>query len=207
MGQFQDMLDKINQVEAQGFDPYTESYSARIGKLETSPTAIDPTATTSPKTYTAEDISKSFTEGGLDDPFVNMIDETGGVNLSTFSTAFDQAKNLGISPQAYLDVAQNSFPEAFEKTYSGYKAITTEGGGIGFEKKEQPVQKSTKYRFEQGERQGNDREDGKFKKGDPVYMRFDESTGEHITYDTKEAYDEARENYKKLTGVDIKDDK
>ena len=35
MGYWQEELKRINQVESQGFNPYTESYSTRIGQLST----------------------------------------------------------------------------------------------------------------------------------------------------------------------------
>lgn len=60
MGYYQDLLNKIEIVESQGFNPYTETYSARIGQLETqsmptqenvvsSPSIDDPVSQISPQ--------------------------------------------------------------------------------------------------------------------------------------------------------------
>lgn len=189
MGYFGDLLKKIETVESQGFDPYTESYSARIGKL---PTTTDPTTTitTQPKTYTAQEISKSFTEKGLDDPFENIVDATGEINRSSFSTGFNNAKDVGIPQQSYIDVMKATNPDAFNKTFMGEDLKMTASGGLGFEANNKPVEKKLEKNVNYGKYWSNT--EHKY-----VYKRENEKTGEvYEIYDDPKKFKEDSDIYK-----------
>lgn len=182
MGYFGDLLKKIETVESQGFDPYTESYSARIGKL---PTTTDPTITTQPKTYTAQEVSKSFTDNNLSEPFGNLVTNDGDLNDSEINRVIREGSKLGMDQQALLDVIQASNPTAFNRAWNGQKAVVNNDGGIVLEKSED----KKRYKFE------------KTPKGrETLYQRIDLDTNESILYDGEKAYNNAREEYGKITG-------
>ena len=185
MGYFNDMLQKIQLVEASGFNPYTETYSARMSQIETEPT--QPTT-----------IPEAYVRAGYEDPFSNLVTDTGELNLSALSTGYNLAPQVGVEQQDYIDFVNREYQQNIEGYYGvGNTVEILEGGGLGVSK---PKTTKADYRFEQGLHQGDDILEGKFKKGDPIYYRWDDNTGEYITYDTKEAYDKAREEYKKTTG-------
>jgi hypothetical protein len=184
MGQFSDMLDKILLVEKQGFNPYTETYSARISQIDTEPTK--PTT-----------IPEAYVQAGYENPFANITTDTGELNLSALSTGYNLAPQVGVQQQDYIDFVNRAYQQNIEDYYGAGNILNI--GQAGSLEVSKPKVTDASYRFEQGIRQGTDPL-GKFKKGDPVYYRWDDNSGEYITYDTKEAYDKAREEYKKTTG-------
>jgi hypothetical protein len=196
MGQFNDMLNKMMIVESMGFNPYIETYSSRMGKIPTQPT--NGTSSDDDPVYSGGQISEAYITEGYDDPFANLVTDTGELNLSQLSTGYNLAPELGIDQQQYIDFVNKEYQQNVEDYYGvGNRIEVREGGALGITK---PKTTKPNYRFEQGVRQGDDLAEGKFKKGDPIYYRWDDNTGKYITYDTKEAYDKARENYKKTTG-------
>lgn len=189
MGQFQDILDKIMKVDQEGFNPMTESYSSRIGKLPPDPITTDPP-------LTAEGITKSFTDLGYEDPLASLITPTGEINPSGLTTAYNRVIDdpaIGIGPNAFVGFLNQNYPQELSTTYFPEAQLRiSEEGTLGFPKKERLKAKPT-YRFEKTENA----------KREPVYQRFDEKTGDYISYDTKEAFDKAIENYKSITGFDV----
>lgn len=210
MGQFQDLLDKINQVEAQGFDPYTESYSARIGKLEQmqaitpddppnsgSPTQVEAAVVTASDPNQKNNISESFTKLGYDDPFQDLVTKTGEFDLSKLSSGFNYLQEdpgIGVSEDDYINFINTEYKDARIKTYGDDTPIVkTKTGGLGFEKPKE----DKSYTFQIGSTSGT------YPRKD-VYLRYDDETGEHISYDTKKAYEAAIEKYNKTTGNNLK---
>jgi hypothetical protein len=112
MGKMQDMLDKILIVEAQGFDPLTETYSSRIGQLdaaavtttEVTPSGVERTTAVVDPTDQRAAISETFVQSGLEDPFAGLV-QGERVEPSRISTPFNLAQQdttLG-SPQQIID--------------------------------------------------------------------------------------------------------
>jgi len=192
MGQFQDQLDKIYQVEAQGFNPMTESYSTRIGQLPPDPNVSDPP-------LTADQISKAFVDKGYADPLETLIDSEGRLDETTFNTGLNTAPKVGLTKQGFLGYT-NSLSGVMEKTYHTGAEYEFHGDEqLRLKRQEEPKEtKVPKYRFEKSRNAKNE----------DVYLRFDEDTRESdgkeesIAYQTKEAYQEAIDNYKSITGND-----
>lgn len=192
MGQFQDYLNKMMIVESQGFNPMTESYSTRVGKLPTT----DPT-------LTASQITEAFTSQGYDDPIATLIDEEGKLNAQTFNTAYNNALNIpkiGIDSRAFVDFVNTNYPREMSTTYFPEAQFeVTKDDTIRFPQKEKPKE-DLNYRFERAPSQSQ-------KKGaSDVFIRWDDNdkTGRsYITYESEQAYNEAIEKYKSITGKDV----
>ena len=184
MGYFSDMLEKMNQVDAIGFNPYVDSYSARIGQLQ----AIEMTNPTNPTTpqndgnkdtYSSQDISNFLGTAGLGTKDTSL-------GQSNFNSLINRADELGIDKQRLVNTYnQNIKPE--EQIIIN----PDKGGSISVVKA-----KPHTYKFEIGRNQ--------YKEGDDknVYIRRDLTTGENITYDNKQAYEDALSEYKKVTGIE-----
>lgn len=191
MGQFQDYLNKMLTVEQQGFNPMTESYSSRIGQL---PVDDDPT-------LTAAQVSKAFVDKGLDDPLVDIVDAEGKLDLQSLTKSFNAVANnpdLGFNEEAYTGFLNQNYPEPINKTYYPGYQIGVSPEGLLTEKREKP-EADPNYRFERTPSQ---------KKGaSDVFIRWDDNdkTGKsYITYESEQAYNEAIEKYKTITGKDVK---
>jgi hypothetical protein len=189
MGQFQDQLNNIIKIESNGFNPMTESYSARIGQLPTTdPTITDPT-------LTADQITKGFTDQGYEDPIATLVNTDGTLDLNTLNSAYDRASNIpgiNVSGEAFIDYLNTNEPTALSKTYFPDAQIEiNKNKTLGFPSNEKP-KADPSYRFEKTYNNATNKD---------VYQRFDSQTGESISYDTKGAYDKAIEEYKSITGV------
>jgi len=194
MGQFQDQLDNIIKIEAQGFNPMTESYSARIGKLTTTdPTISDPT-------LTAAGISKSFTDIGYEDPLAGLITPQGTIDPSGLSTAYNRTiddPSIGVDPSAFIGFINQNFPQELSTTYFPDAQIEVNPDQtLGFPKAERPKARPN-YRFERAPSQSGKRG------ASDIFLRFDEDTGESITFKTQAEFDKARKEFKSVTGVDV----
>ena len=219
MGYWNDMLDKIQQVDAMGFNPYTDTYGNAIGRLDAQKSTEPPNGYSTPEaTISASDGSKMLLDGtvepnlsdiyikaGYNDPFSEIIDAEGNVNLPALSTGYNIAlrdKDLGVNPQGYVDYSNKLFAEQMDKEYGkGKRIVVNPDNSLGISKL--PSQeKNINYVFSQGKRQGNDPE-GKFKRGDPIYYRWENEVGsdKYITYNSKDEYMSAlREKYEKDRG-------
>jgi hypothetical protein len=196
MGQFQDYLQKILQVEAEGFNPTTETYAARIGKLEdgqltTVTTTPDGTTVTQAATIDGDprqDISQAFINRGFEDPFLNLT--PGAIDQSRISTPFNiAAQDTTIADPRQVIDAFNRFYLPTEEQVS----ITPEGT-LEFKKPEARQDTDPIYKFEKSPSQSQEKDAGY------VYTRWDEKTGKHITYDTEQAYLDAIKEYETTTG-------
>ena len=228
MGYWQEELKRINQVESQGFNPYTESYSTRIGQLSTQtngnvPPAqesalkqpeITPQANIDPVVVTAnqpnQTMSDYFIQSGNDDPFATMSDN-GKINLSTLSTGYNvllNDPNAPYTPQQYIDRVNNEYVQELQNTYGkvNYKVIINPDAILGFnpqEKKEEP-----KLEFEQQKR-------SKYKGGNLYFgYELDSSgnrTGEKKTYKDEDSFKDAmakqlvKEGYKDVNTDNVYD--
>lgn len=194
MGQFQEMLDKINQVERDGFNPMTESYSSRIGKLEVTVTPDD-------DPLTGQSISKSFTDIGYEDPLASLITPEGTIDPSGLSTAYNRIiddPSIGVDPNAFIGFLNQNYPQELSTTYFPDAQLKVNPDKtLGFPKKETPVVRKN-FRFERAPSQSQKRG------ASDIFLRIDQDTGESKAFDTEEAFDKAREEYKSITGLDVK---
>lgn len=169
MGYYTDLLNKINQIEAHGFNPYTDSLEGRVAQLSTvSDTNIpqaennglqtvsepisQPQDNVTDPTQVSNNITTSFTRAGYDDPFINIVDDAGAINLSTLSAGYNLLQddpNIGITKDQYIDFVNKTYPEALSKRY--YKGAQMKQGPAGsfvFEKEEADELKDVEPRFE-----------------------------------------------------------
>ena len=193
MGTFQNMLNNLMLVEQQGFDPVNDSYSARIGKITTN-TNNQPVdnGKTEPTPYTREEIVKTLTDKGYED-LAGKIPPNGKIDESTISTVYSTLKDnpdIGLDQDRWVETTNEGL-EPYEQ-----RIINPDTGSFMFKRKEP---KPANYKFEISPR-------SKYQGGD-VYLRYDVDTGETFSYDTKEAYQEALDEYKKVTGIETTDTK
>jgi len=213
MGYYKEQLAKIEAVEAQGFDPYTELYTSRVGQLQTPvPQAEIPQAPIQPTTSTApidvtqpQNIPDIFTTGGYPDPYENIINTGGDLDLSKLTTGYntildnpDLAKQ--VPPERYIEDVNKTYKKDVENKYGEGKSLVVDPDTktLSISK---PKEENINYRFEIGKRQGDD-PDGKFKRGDPIYYRWDDK-GNYITYPDKNEYDKALKEYKSIEDLDV----
>lgn len=194
MGYFQDLFDSVNKVNASGFDPSKESYSSRIGEFQTTnEDVVTPTEAT-------PDISQSFTNLGYDDPFQGLVGDTGELDISRLSSGYNtllRDTDIGVQPDDYINFLNQEYSKEIENFYGEGNILEARPDKtLGFRKTDKTTEPTPKYRFEKSSTSGT------FPRKD-VYQRFDEETGEHITYDTQEAFEKAIEEYKKTTGQDL----
>ena len=184
MGQFSKMLEQIQIIDSQGFNPMTESYSARIGQL---PVDDDPP-------MTGQQMSEIFTGGGFDDPTATLVTPDGTLDLSSISKGYNTIidnPDLNTEGQAWVDYLNTHKKELEQMYYPDAEYEIAPNKTLRLKEKKRP--KNTKYRFEKTYNNATNKD---------VYQRFDEKTGEHISYDTKEAYEDAIKKYKTITGND-----
>lgn len=127
MGYYQEQLDKLMAVEASGFNPYTESYSARIGQIQSFPNAVD--GTTDPPTYSNEELKEAFEMAGVE----NTILDDEGLN-----TLYNQADDLGLDRQRLVDTKNRLLPKE-EQIF-----INT-GGTMAVQKQKPPKEENVNY--------------------------------------------------------------
>lgn len=209
MGYYTDLLKKIETVDAQGFNPYTETYGARIGQLEavspTNDTNISPeidnslntpkiaqntgigySQPTDPPTmqpYQRSEVSEMLKQAGQPD-YLEQIRPEDLIDEQTISTVYNAIKenpNLGIDPGRWIETTNVGLEEGKQRMH--------DPSTNSIKNKRVPVEDKT-YRFEKSY--------NRHKKGDDknVYLRFDEKTGENISYKTKEEYDQAIIDYR-----------
>jgi hypothetical protein len=198
MGYYQDLLNQIMEVERQGFNPYTESYSGRIGQLSVPNGTTTPTPTESvleQPISTPEqplNITQSFVKAGYDDPFDKFVTESGVVDYSKLSSVYNQAlqdPKIGVSGQQVIDYVNRAYPRELGKTYyEGAQIIANPQGGLEVSEQEAVIDDDGKSRFEKTY-------DAQQKKD--LFFEFDEITGKKKrTFETQEEYDKARKEYK-----------
>jgi len=219
MGYYKEQLAKIEAVEAQGFDPYTELYTSRVGQLQTptpdvNPNISQPQVTTptqptiQPNTTNATqpiNVSDVFTTGGFDDPYDGVITTDGNINFPKFTKGYNDilenpelAKK--ITPEQYIEMGNTRLRDPLEKEYGEGNSLVVDPDTKTLSVSK-PKEENINYRFEIGKRQGDD-PDGKFKRGDPIYYRWDDK-GNYITYPDKNEYDKALKEYKSIEDLDV----
>ena len=93
MGYYQDQLNKLMAVDASGFNPYTESYSARMGQIQSSPNVGN--GTTDPPVYSDAEVTGFLEQAGGD---INK-----GLDDEGLNKLYRQADDLGINRQRLVD--------------------------------------------------------------------------------------------------------
>ena len=97
MGYYQDQLNKLMAVEASGFNPYTESYSARIGQIQSTPDGGNGDT----PVYSDTEITSAFEQAGVDN---TVLDDVG------FNTLYNRADDLGLDRQRLANTYNKILP-------------------------------------------------------------------------------------------------
>lgn len=200
MGQFQQMLDDIIKIESEGFNPYKDSYSARIGELQTRPTTPNPNEVTESSVVAVEDptvtnpdnvTTTTTTPPNYKETFSGMITPEGKFDLGKFATGFDESKN---QPE-YLQYTRENYQKEWKNTYGvdpedkqTIYPVLGETGGLATSKSE----KIPKETFFYGESQSQKQDES----GKIMYLWKNEK-GEHKEFKTKEEFELAKKEYEK----------
>lgn len=185
MGQFSDMLNQLMQIESQGFNPYTDSYSSRIGKLQVStPTAGSDVVdgnTSNGKTSVIDNYAAS----GFEDPRKTLYSETGDLDRSKISTPYNDLlrdPTLG-DPNKYIEEINTLLPPEEQIFINPDKSL-------GFGKNMKPAESKIETNINYGKYWDN-------QKKSYVYKRENEKTGEvYETYDDPKKFKEEAKLYR-----------